>query len=43
VPEKKKRSEPNRGRRPVEGYFGLQNHDDKDVVLFKEISVRKNK
>jgi hypothetical protein len=43
VPEKKKRSEPERGRRPVEGYIGLQNHGDKDVVLFKEISVRQNK
>jgi hypothetical protein len=42
VPEKAKPSEPDRGRRASAGYIGLQNHGDKDVVLFREISVRKN-
>jgi Domain of Unknown Function (DUF1080) len=42
VPEKKKPHEPDRGPRPQVGYIGLQNHGDKDVVLFKEISVRKH-
>jgi hypothetical protein len=32
--------EPERGPRPQSGYIGLQNHGDKDVVLFREISVR---
>lgn len=41
VPEKKSRSEPDRGRRSAAGYIGLQNHGDKDVVYFREISVRK--
>jgi hypothetical protein len=40
VPEKKADYEPDRGPRPTEGYFGLQNHNDKDVVYFKEVSVR---
>jgi Domain of Unknown Function (DUF1080) len=40
VPPKKKSYEPDRGRRPDEGYFGLQNHSDKDVVYFKEVAVR---
>jgi hypothetical protein len=43
VPEKKKTYEPDRGPRPLSGYIGLQNHDPKDVVLFREISVRKLK
>jgi hypothetical protein len=42
VPEKKKPYEPDRGARAQSGYIGLQNHGDKDVVLFKEISVKKN-
>jgi predicted GIY-YIG superfamily endonuclease len=25
-----------RGRRPDEGYIGLQNHSDNDIVFFKE-------
>jgi Domain of Unknown Function (DUF1080) len=41
VPEKARPSEPDRGRRASSGYIGLQNHSDKDVVLFREISVRK--
>jgi hypothetical protein len=40
VPEKKESYEPDRGPRPAEGYFGLQNHNDKDVVFFKEITLR---
>jgi hypothetical protein len=40
VPEKKEDYEPDRGPRPSEGYFGLQNHNDKDVVFFKEITLR---
>ena len=40
VPPKKKSYEPDRGRRPDEGYIGLQNHSDKDVVYFKEVAVR---
>jgi len=40
VPEKKKTSEPDRGRRATSGYIGLQNHNDKDVVYFRDISVR---
>jgi 3-keto-disaccharide hydrolase len=39
VPPKAKPYEPDRGRRPDAGFIGLQNHDDKDVVYFKEISV----
>jgi Domain of Unknown Function (DUF1080) len=42
VPERKKPHEPERGRRTNAGYIGLQNHDAKDVVLFREISVKKN-
>jgi hypothetical protein len=40
TPPKKKSYEPDRGRRPDEGYIGLQNHSDKDVVYFKEVAVR---
>lgn len=28
------------GPRPSEGYIGLQNHSDKDLVYFKEVSLR---
>lgn len=41
VPPRAKPYEPERGPRPRSGYLGLQNHDDKDVVLFREISVRR--
>ena len=41
VPEKKRSWQPDRGPRSAAGYFGLQNHNDKDVVVFKEISVKK--
>jgi hypothetical protein len=40
VPPKKQSYEPDRGRRPDTGYIGLQNHSDKDVVHFKEVSVK---
>jgi Domain of Unknown Function (DUF1080) len=41
VPPKKQDFEPERGARPQQGYIGLQNHDARDVVLFREISVLK--
>lgn len=40
VPDRKFDFEPQRGRRPDEGYIGLQNHSDKDIVFFKEVSVQ---
>jgi hypothetical protein len=39
VPPRKFDFEPQRGRRPDSGWFGIQNHSDGDVVFFKEISV----
>ena len=33
--------EPFRGPRPREGYFGLQNHGEHDVVFFKEVAFKK--
>jgi len=41
VPEKKFDFEPWRGPRPLEGYIGLQNHSDNDIVFFKEVAVKK--
>jgi hypothetical protein len=41
VPARTKPYEPERGPRSKTGYIGLQNHGDKDVVLFREISVRR--
>ncbi|MBL8173019.1 MAG: DUF1080 domain-containing protein [Bryobacterales bacterium] len=41
VPERKMWFEPVRGPRPDEGYIGLQNHDGRSVVYFKEITVLK--
>jgi hypothetical protein len=41
VPERKAWYEPVRGPRPNKGYVGIQNHDAKSKVLFKEISVGK--
>jgi hypothetical protein len=32
-------NEPDRGPRPKSGYIGLQNHAEKDVIYFKEVSV----
>src|SRR5579871_4226927 len=43
VPERKFDFEPQRGRRPDEGWFGLQNHSDNDVVFFKEVAIQKLK
>jgi len=40
VPERKNQYEPYRGTRPNEGYIGLQNHSDTDVVFFKEVAVK---
>jgi hypothetical protein len=40
VPAKKFPFEPERGPRPLSGYMGIQNHSDKDVVFFKEVSVK---
>jgi hypothetical protein len=40
VPPKEKWYEPDRGRRPDEGYIGLQNHGEGAKVHFKEVSVR---
>lgn len=40
VPARKYDFEPQRGRRPDCGYFGLQNHSDKDVVFFKAVEYR---
>lgn len=40
VPPKKASYEPDRGPRPREGFIGLQNHSDKDVVFFKEVALQ---
>ena len=40
APPKKFDFEPQRGRRPLIGWFGLQNHSDKDVVFFKEVAIQ---
>lgn len=40
VPERKFDFEPHRGPRPDEGFIGLQNHGDHDVVFFREVAVR---
>ena len=40
VPPKKASYEPERGPRPREGFIGLQNHSDKDVVFFKEVALQ---
>jgi hypothetical protein len=40
VPERKFDFEPQRGPRPVSGYIGIQNHGEKDIVYFKEVSVK---
>ncbi len=40
VPARKFDFEPERGPRPQEGYIGLQNHNEKDVVFFKEVAVK---
>jgi hypothetical protein len=40
VPERKFDFEPLRGNRPNEGYIGLQNHGNDDIVYFKEVAVK---
>lgn len=40
VPERTKEWEPERGPRPTHGYIGLQNHDEHQIVYFREVSVR---
>ena len=40
TPERKFSFEPYPGIRPNEGYIGLQNHGDEDIVYFKEVAVR---
>ena len=40
APPRKFDFEPLRGPRPIDGYFGLQNHGDHDVVFFKEVAIR---
>ena len=43
VPERKNagpHGDPERGPRPRAGYIGLQNHDERSVVHFKEVAVR---
>ncbi|MXY70490.1 MAG: DUF1080 domain-containing protein [Acidobacteriia bacterium] len=40
VPERKRWFEPQRGPRPDSGYIGLQNHDQRSIVRFREVSVR---
>jgi len=41
VPERKQWYEPVRGPRPDVGYIGLQNHDGRSTIWFKEIAVKK--
>jgi len=38
VPPKKLPYEPDRGLRPETGYIGLQSHDDRAIIYFKEVS-----
>ncbi len=40
VPERTKSYEPERRPRPECGYVGLQHHDERAVLYFKEVSVR---
>jgi hypothetical protein len=43
VPERKDtgpHGDPERGPRPRSGYIGLQNHDERSVVFFREVAVR---
>jgi len=43
VPARKFDFEPQRGPRPMEGWFGLQNHSDNDIVFFKEVAIKQLK
>ena len=40
VPERRRWFEPQRGPRPDSGYIGLQNHDGRSIVHFREVSIR---
>ena len=40
VPPRKFSFEPQRGPRPNEGYIGLQNHSNQDIVFFKEVAIK---
>jgi hypothetical protein len=40
VPPQKLSFEPIRGPRPNEGWFGLQNHSDRDIVFFRSVAIR---
>ncbi len=40
VPRQRMGFEPRRGPRPLKGYLGLQNHDDRATITFREISVK---
>ena len=42
VPERKQWYEPVRGPRPDSGFIGLQNHDRRSIVYFREVSVKKH-
>ena len=42
TPDRKFDFEPYKGIRPNEGWFGLQNHGDADVVYFKEVAIKYN-
>lgn len=39
-PKRESDSEPERGKRPVAGYIGLQNHSDEDTVWFRLVSIK---
>jgi len=41
APPRKQWFEPVRGPRPDSGYIGLQNHNPRDTVYFREVSVKK--
>jgi hypothetical protein len=43
VPPKKLWFEPERGPRPNEGWIGLQNHGEHDIVFYKEVAMRQLK
>jgi hypothetical protein len=43
VPARKFPFEPQLGPRPLEGYIGLQNHSDTDVVFFKSVAIKRLK
>lgn len=42
VPDREHDYEPIRGRRPNEGYIGIQNHHKPAEVHFREVSVKRN-